>query len=190
MDGHTSGLNVTPLNGRHTTRPRMYGSAATTQPAVTGFANRLLLSMAVSDREQQTARSFRQRRRVTRGGCNRMLRRLNKTRWMSRKSTTPFEHIPLGSVRTRTGVAPRRCLCCPKGDEGGQQKVNNAAPEHPRTSELIWLNRLFRPACPSHHKSLASTFNPKAAGSIPARPITNSLQTVAVLEDAVGVRSA
>jgi hypothetical protein len=58
----------------------------------------------------------------------------------------------------------------------GQQKVNNAVPEHPKLSELIWLNGTLRPAFPSHHKRLASTFNPKVAGSIPARPITNSLQ--------------
>ena len=61
----------------------------------------------------------------------------------------------------------------------GQQKVNNAAPEHPRTCELIWLNSAFRPASPSYHESLASTLNPKVEGSNPSRP---TLKTPANVE--------
>jgi hypothetical protein len=56
----------------------------------------------------------------------------------------------------------------------GQQKVNEAAPEHPRRSELTWLNHALRPAFPSRQKSPESTFNPKVAGSIPDRPIASS----------------
>ena len=56
------------------------------------------------------------------------------------------------------------------GDKLGQREVNTAAPEHPGTRDVIWLNRALRPACTSHHERLASTFNPKVAGSRPARP--------------------
>jgi hypothetical protein len=53
----------------------------------------------------------------------------------------------------------------------GQQEVNKAAPEHARTRELIRLDCAHRPGFPKCHKRPASTFNPKVAGSIPARPI-------------------
>jgi hypothetical protein len=57
----------------------------------------------------------------------------------------------------------------------GQQKVNDAAPAHPSGPELIWLSDARCPASPSHHETVAPTFNPKVAGSIPARPIPREL---------------
>src|SRR5512133_799689 len=80
--------------------------------------------------------------------------------------------VQKAAVRRRISLA----LVVYTEDKMGQQNVNKAAPEHPRTCELIWLNGAFRPACPSRHKSLAPTFNSKVTGSIPVRPIIKSLQ--------------
>jgi len=55
----------------------------------------------------------------------------------------------------------------------GHQKVNKAAPEDTRNRELIGLNHAVRPASSSQQKRLPATFNPKVAGSIPARPISD-----------------
>jgi hypothetical protein len=52
----------------------------------------------------------------------------------------------------------------------GQQRVNRSAPEHPRLLERNQLDEAVRPAGPRVREGLASTFNPKVAGSIPARP--------------------
>ena len=38
------------------------------------------------------------------------------------------------------------CFVVSFANAESQQKVNKAAPEHPRTCELIWLNRPCRPA--------------------------------------------
>jgi len=50
----------------------------------------------------------------------------------------------------------RKCLeaiCVVQtGDAVGQQKVNKAAPEHPRKPEPIWPNDVPRPAFPSRQK--------------------------------------
>src|SRR5215208_2266531 len=53
-------------------------------------------------------------------------------------------------------------LRCRKGDETGQRKVNTFPPEHPRRPELIWLNRVFRRACPSHTRAWRPLLIPRS----------------------------
>jgi len=62
-------------------------------------------------------------------------------------------------------------------DTAGQQKVNKWIPRRPSTRERIWLDNAIWPAAARTHERLASTFNPKVAGSIPARPIEKDLAT-------------
>jgi hypothetical protein len=59
-------------------------------------------------------------------------------------------------------------------DSAGQQKVNKSIPERPSTRERICLNHAIWPAAARTQERLESTFNPKVAGSIPARPMIGS----------------
>ena len=45
---------------------------------------------------------------------------------------------------------------------------------------MIWLNHTPRPASPSGSETRTSTFNPKVAGAIPARPILNRAENLMV----------
>jgi hypothetical protein len=47
----------------------------------------------------------------------------------------------------------------------------------PALAKAILLNQAVYGGASSAPETLASTFNPKVAGSIPARPIRNGLQT-------------
>jgi hypothetical protein len=60
-------------------------------------------------------------------------------------------------------------------DEPGQQQVNRIARLSPISPEPIWLNGALCEFTREHAKPAASTFNPKVAGSIPARPIKKGL---------------
>ena len=67
------------------------------------------------------------------------------------------------------------------GDGVGQRKVNNVAPESPSGSELMRLNQALSPAIPIDHKRPASTSNPKAAGSNPARPTSHDETAISLV---------
>jgi hypothetical protein len=53
----------------------------------------------------------------------------------------------------------------------GQQKINKTTPDHPSLRKWNRLNEAADPAAPRVRERPASTFNPKVAGSIPARPM-------------------
>ncbi len=59
------------------------------------------------------------------------------------------------------------------GDAMGQQRVNKSTPRRPSVLERNWLDEAIRPVRSRAPETLASTFNPKVAGSIPARPIAS-----------------
>jgi hypothetical protein len=59
----------------------------------------------------------------------------------------------------------------------GQRKVNNGSPIERTPPELIALNHAALPVVPRVPELECNRFNPKVAGSIPARPINREVVT-------------
>src|SRR5262249_32472187 len=59
-------------------------------------------------------------------------------------------------------------------DATGQQRVNELARDSAISRDSIWLDYASCSLISSLHESPRPTFNPKVAGSIPARPIGNA----------------
>jgi hypothetical protein len=77
------------------------------------------------------------------------------------------------NARPVNAPVPRDPRCCvvSTDDRAGQQKVIKSIPERPSSRERMCLNHAIWPAAARTQERLKSTFNPRGAGSSPARPI-------------------
>ena len=102
----------------------------------------------------------------------------SKCDWPENGSTRPIGNRwqPTATVSERMveGVDPstgRVDLCCQARRRSGSTPGQQDPPQRPISPEPISLNDAALRAHASAREPVASTFNPKVAGSIPARPI-------------------